>query len=444
MNSKPSKEVFKRYNIDIEKKAFIRYYDAGLLNKVDEDFLVEVNNFWYKNYGRKVDPVLNLAFYNITGKPDPRVIPSEVMWNQLIPFFNDMNIRIGYSDKNIYDRLIGTPNAPKTILKRVRGHYFNHLNEELSPANAYQLLLEYQDDMIIKPSDTDNGKGIKKITYDNNQLFLDGSTFEIDTLENNYGYNFTIQEVIKQHEVMAKPHPASVNTLRMVTLRWKNEIKYLLTFARFGVNNSVKDNAGTGGLCIGVNDNGEFLDFAIDENCTIYTTHPTTNYNFKEYARIPEFDKFKNFVVELHKNILHHDFVSWDIAVGVDKQPIFIEANFRGATWLYQLAAQRPLFGDLTEEILQHVSKELKQKTDRNVRSSLRLKNKKLREKNLQLQNKIRELSDQEVRMKEELIKIKKENAKLNSELDYIKNSKSWKSTAVLRKIAKNIKKLTI
>src|SRR5690606_265248 len=105
-------------------------------------------------------------------------------WNQLIPFFNDMNIRIGYSDKNIYDRLIGTPNAPKTILKRVRGHYFNHLNEELSPANAYQLLLEYQDDMIIKPSDTDNGKGIKKITYDNNQLFLDGSTFEIDTLEN--------------------------------------------------------------------------------------------------------------------------------------------------------------------------------------------------------------------------------------------------------------------
>ncbi|MFD1607232.1 sugar-transfer associated ATP-grasp domain-containing protein [Oceanobacillus luteolus] len=439
-----NKNIYEKHNINTGKKAFTRFYNAGLLDPVNEDFLNDVDSYWNENYGQSVDPVLNLAYFNLTKNNDPRVIPSKIMWNQLIPYFNDMNIRIGYSDKNIYDQIIGTPNAPKTILKRVRGHYFNHKNEELSTEEALQTMLDYKDDLIIKPSDTDNGKGIKKISYKDNEIYLDGSNVEMQKLEEDYGYNFTVQEVIKQHEIMAKPHPASVNTLRMVTLRWKNEIHYLLTFARFGADNSVKDNAGTGGLCIGVNDNGEFLDFAIDESCNIYTKHPTTNYNFEDHAKIPEFEKYKNFVKDLHKKILHHDFVSWDIAVGVNNEPIFIEANYRGATWLYQLAAQRPLFGDLTDEILQHVANERKQNINKDIQSNLTTKTKKLKDEikelkqeNKKLQSKVKKNTKKTDKSLSELNKLKKENQKLKQELKYMKNSKSWKSTALLRKLVK-------
>src|SRR5699024_5121572 len=68
--------------------------------------------------------------------------------------------------------------------------------------------------------------------------------------------------------------------------------------------------------------------------------------------------------------ILHHDFVSWDIAIDVNGKPVFIEANFAGATWLYQLATQKPLFGELTEEILQHVSHKLSQNISRDIKRS--------------------------------------------------------------------------
>ncbi|MDO6451791.1 sugar-transfer associated ATP-grasp domain-containing protein [Oceanobacillus profundus] len=427
-------DIFKKHNINTSKKAFSRFNDAGLLDNVDEPFLSDVNEFWNKHYGQKVDPILNLAFRNLTKNTDPRVIPSRIMWNELIPFFNDMNIRIGYSDKNIYDRMIYTPNAPRTILKRVRGHYFNTNNEDLNTNQALQVMLDYKNDLIIKPSDTDNGKGIKKIHYENNQLYLDEEIIEMKRLGELYGYNFTVQEVIKQHTIMAKPHPASVNTLRMVTLRWNNEIKYLLTFARFGANNSVKDNAGTGGLCIGITDEGEFLDFAIDENCKIYTTHPTTDYNFKDYAKIPDFNKYKDFVIELHKNILHHDFVSWDIAVGINNEPIFLEANYRGATWLYQLAAQRPLFGDLTEEILEYVSKELKKKDiNKNVKSSS------ANNKNKKLQMQIDKLSKEKEKLKAQITKQDKHILNLTNENHSIRNSKSWRSTSILRKISKKM-----
>ncbi|WP_258933339.1 hypothetical protein [Nesterenkonia pannonica] len=47
--------------------------------------------------------------------------------------------------------------------------------------------------------------------------------------------------------------------------------------------------------------------------------------------------------------------VAWDIGVDPDAEPVLIECNFRGAVWLYQLAAGQPLFGDLTSELLSSI-----------------------------------------------------------------------------------------
>ena len=38
--------------------------------------------------------------------------------------------------------------------------------------------------------------------------------------------------------------------------------------------------------------------------------------------------------------------------MGVDGQPIFIEMNFRGPIWKYQMVTERPIFGEFTESIL--------------------------------------------------------------------------------------------
>jgi len=103
---------------------------------------------------------------------------------------------------------------------------------------------------------------------------------------------------------------------------------------------------------------------------------------------------------------LHHDFVSWDIIVGKDSKPIFLEANFKGAVWLYQLATERPLFGDLTEEILQHIGSEIDSRRSSRTKvikeeekrkqelSRLRRKVRKLRRKNKQLRTKLNESND--------------------------------------------------
>lgn len=303
-------EYYTRLGVNTRDKRFKIYKDAGLLEKIDEDYIKDVQNYWLKYFNKRIDPILHIAFMNLTGKKEPRIIPGPIMWKEIIPYFNDMNIRIGYSDKNIYDKLINPTSSVETVLKRVRGHYFDASNNLLDQSTASKLIIDYGMDLIIKPSDNDNGRGINKIYHKNGELFLKDKNISLPDLEKIYGFNFNIQKVIEQHPIMAAPHPASVNTLRMVTFRWKGEIRYLFCFARFGVNNDIKDNAATGGIGVGVKDNGEFMNFGIDKKRRIYHKHPTTDFDFSKLKPIPNYDYFKKYVIELHKNILHHDYVS--------------------------------------------------------------------------------------------------------------------------------------
>lgn len=454
---------YKTFGINTKSSDFKRYKKAGLLEDIDEAFVDDVKQYWRKHYKKDIDPVYPIAFKNLTGKSDPRVAFPGYVSKVIVPFFNDQRRTIVYKDKNIYDKLIPSDRAVETILKRVHGLYFDKNDSLLDESEVIKSILSYKEDMIIKPSSTNNGEGIRKIKYTNNVLKLDDKELILSALEEMYGADFAVQKIIQQHPNMAAPHPSSVNSLRMVTLRWKNEVHYLLTFARFGSENKVQDNAGAGGVCVGVKETGEFLQTAVDEHAMVHTHHPTTGYSFKDLEPIPNFNEFIKYVVDLHKEILHHDFVSWDIVVGSDGLPVFLEANFRGAVWLYQMAAQQPLLGDLTAEIVNHVSKERVNKksprwkglassknrtsirTVRNQVKNLKEEKEKIEERNeeillerKQFQEKLKSI---ESNFEKEKSKLLKESEGYKKELEAIKKSNSWKATSPLRKITSVLKK---
>src|SRR5690625_2534828 len=441
--------IFNEIGIKTKTKAFKRYYNAGLLENKDSLYVDEVRSYWLENYNKEIDPVLHLASLNLTGKRDKRIVPAPVMWHEIIPFLNDQNMAVGYRDKNIYDNLFNTPRAAEIVLKRIRGRYFDTNNNAIDKVQANKVLLNDNDSLIIKPSDTNDGHGIEKIDCKDGELLLNNEKITITDLEAMYEYNFIVQKVIQQHPIMAAPHPASVNTLRMVTLRSNNEIKYLSTFARFGANNAVKDNAGAGGICIGVTEAGEFMDIALDEHCATYNNHPTTDYDFSQLEQIPNFEEFIKFVTDLHKDILHLDFISWDIAVGLDGLPVFIEANFAGATWLYQLASQAPLFSDDTQEIIQYIGKNLKGSGARDISSTTskfrRSKNeskknvnrkrvKQLKRKNKRLDTIVKELGTENSKLNAIIETQQREIQSAQNEANRLKQSRSCRYNSVLRR----------
>ena len=314
-----------------------------------------IGAYWAKHFGRPVSPVWHLACEKVSGHRDVRYVPTPEWFEEILPFLNEMPLRAAFRDKNLSDIFLDYPRSPKTRLKRIHGHYYDGANAPLSAAAAEQQLASSRVELIVKPSQTDEGFGIRTLAADGGNLYVDGTLCDFARLEAAYGNNFLIQERITQHPGFARVHPSSVNTIRMVTLRWRRQIRVLMAFARFGTQGRLVDNAAAGGICVGIDDNGRFNDKAIDINGNVYEHHPTTGYAFADRLSVPRYDRVCDLVTKLHGQIYHFDFVSWDIAIDRAGEPMFLEVNFRGVAHLYQFARGGPLFGDLTDEILEAV-----------------------------------------------------------------------------------------
>ena len=426
--------------IDINSHYFRQHYKRGLLKDIDEEYIKDIQNYYKKHYKQKIDPITHIAYTNHTGIKDVKILPQSIFRKEFLSVFNDYPLTDIYRDKALYDLMFDTPNQVYNVIKRVRAQYYNHENEPISYSEMVSTLISDSGKYIIKPTDTNNGVGIKLLVVRNGKLYIDNIAIDYDYLDTEYKNNFVIQRIIKQHENMAHLHPASVNTLRMITMRWDNKIENIYTFARFGHNGDIKDNAGAGGIVVGVKDDGNFMDFAVQKSKIIYE-HPTTNIKINELKSVPNYKEAKAFVRDLHSKILHHNYVAWDITIDQNGIPIFIEANFFGNSWTNQIALQEPMLGEHTDEILSFIAKNKNKVNELDIKS-LAKKNRQRANRNIRkLKKRIKEtekeLFDEKNRRKKakkQLNQVKDEKNGIEKRIKAMINSKSWRYTRLLRR----------
>lgn len=330
-------------------------HNKSLLGATDRESITSAKRYWKEKLGVQINPIWHKAFFNYTGSRDPRFVPHNIWWTRILPFFNETSYRPPYIDKNLAELLLTTSQSvkcPTTVVRRMHGAYYSDNYQALDKNQALRLVMEGPEQQIIKGADTDDGIGIRKLTIENGLISLNGAETSFATLEKLYGDNFLIQHVLRQHHVMAEPHPGSVNTIRILTFRWKHDVIGLMSFARFGTQGKITDNYGTGGICCGIDDQGRLYPTAIDAQNNRIIRHPTTGFDFGCRIPIPGYEKALETARLLHKSIFHFDLVSWDFAIDEEKQPVFLEMNFRGASWVYQMACEKPMFGRLTDEVL--------------------------------------------------------------------------------------------
>jgi len=318
-------------------------------------YAAEVEAYWRRHFGRPVDPSWHLAFAKLGLDRDPRFVPSHEWWDEILPFLNDRSRRPVYRDKNLSDVLLDRGRAPRTVLKRMRGGYWDGEGRAVSRAEAERLLVRGSEPFIVKPARADNGIGVRRFDPDGDALREGDARVGLAGLEAAWRDDFIVQERIRQHASFAAVHPASVNTLRIVTLRFAGELHPLLALARFGTGGRVTDNAATGGLLCRVEDDGRLADHAVDLDGNAIEKHPDTGHAFTQRLAVPGWPAFVREALRLHAQIFHFDIVSWDFAVGEDGGPVFLEMNFQGICEAYQMVARRPLFGPFTEGVLEAI-----------------------------------------------------------------------------------------
>jgi hypothetical protein len=319
---------------------------------LDRNCVERIKHFWREKNGIRIRQDWHKAYTSVNGIFDERYVPEDIFYSLIEPKLNLMQFQMAYADKNIYTKLFTNILEPNIILRNINSHYYSKEYKRLSDDDVQKILRNYDGDIVIKPSiDSGGGKNVQILRCSSEGIFNDTKKVEFELIEKEYGgRDFIIQEKLQQHCTLSNIYPFSLNTMRIMSLRWKGEIIILSAVTRFGNKGSNVDNQALGGISCGIDKNGKFNNYGIDKYGSKYTEHPYSKYKFSE-GSITHMPVILDYVKELHNQMQYFDLISWDIALNVDANPVLIELNLCSQEINFHQFNNGPLFGELTEEV---------------------------------------------------------------------------------------------
>ncbi len=188
------------------------------------------------------------------------------------------------------------------------------LESTLTKVSAF---LERHNRFMIKPLWGNCGEGIR--------IFKSNSVSESD-LFMLYPAGFVLEELIEQERRMSYFYSYSVNTVRIITVNYGDEIEVMWPFLRVGRGGAVVDNAGAGGLIIPIDIHSGITIAAGDEFRHSFQVHPDTGVPLAGF-QIPEWDDLCSVVKEMAAICPDCHIMGWDMAF-TDKGWVVVECNY--------------------------------------------------------------------------------------------------------------------
>ena len=333
--------TYRRYAYTKKAKLRLKRMNGGY--SCDEEYEKIVVPYWEK-YGLKPKKMWYQLYWERTHVADPRYIPDDLWFGTIVPYFSNPQFRRFGEDKCMHGVWFKDVNRPATIAMNVAGVYYGPNYELLTKEEAVKACLCNRN-ILVKPS-IDSGEG-RLITFFKKEEVTEEA---IRTVFDKMGANFIVQEEVRQHPVLAAMNESSLNTVRVVSLFFENEVHILSTVLRVGAKGSKVDNVGAGGYAIVIQRNGELEERGVNRKAE-WCSETVDGVAFKG-VKVPAFDEILDIVKEQHKKLAHFKIVGWDFSVTEDGEPIFIEFNTCPGQNQY---TEGPTFGDLTDRVLDEV-----------------------------------------------------------------------------------------
>lgn len=307
----------------------------------------QLKEFW-DNY-LPIDFIEHKFYLNACDNFDVRYIPSSVHYTKIDKYFNDWERARIIDNKTDYQRLFPGVNQPESILTRSNGFWYqaNHIINESKIAD----IVHSNTPCFIKiATESEGGKGVYYIDKDNSVSYINQVLDQIKG-------DVIIQKAIVQSKELSLLNSSSVNTIRIMTLlNLDGSVSLCSACLRMGVAGARVDNASSGGVVAGIDNNGYLKKYAYKPTGERFLKHPTSGIVFEKF-KVPSFDKCKELVSSLAPNYPYFRLVSWDIALNQNNDPVLIEANLCSGELDFHQLNNGPIFGDQTEKILLEVFK---------------------------------------------------------------------------------------
>jgi hypothetical protein len=259
---------------------------------------------------------------------------------------------IAFPDKNYLDLIMPQFRHPVVVGRRINEYYMDATRQIVSKEefiDSLHKVVTPKDsagrELIIKPKLGGRGARIKFVAPGSS---IDAIKMQIDSYDLND--QLVVQEIIQGHEACRRPHPESLNTLRIASFLYEGEVRICGTVFRMGQGELKVDNFAQGGVICPVDKEGKCGEYLVASNGEVLKRHPSSGFEIKGHM-IPYLDRSYSLIKEAHQTIPQIRYIAWDIVPDVDGTPILIELNPGGDSSLLQVCGFLP-YGALTEKIL--------------------------------------------------------------------------------------------
>lgn len=226
------------------------------------------------------------------------------------------------------------------------------LDGEKATLEDFTAFLQGKDAIFAKPNHGSCGNGVEKLKAAD---FDDASAMLRYIREKKL---VVLEHALPQHPDMARLHPQSVNTMRIVTDLVGDTIHIAYIVVKIGRGGGCCDNTGQGGVLCRVDpQTATICSVATDDYFNVFSKHPDTGIEFTGYP-IPMLAEAVELAKKAAREIPQMRHVGWDVAITPDG-PAIIEGNEYPGTDLCQLAPHTPEKRGLWKPYYQALLKEL-------------------------------------------------------------------------------------
>lgn len=210
--------------------------------------------------------------------------------------------------------------------------YFKRTTLELTlPRDAKKLekFIAEHKSIILKPVNTECGQGVRKLIVDEKTDVAKAAQEMVDAYCGKSGalYKIVVEDLIIQDERMAKFHPQSVNTLRVVTIRMNDRVVISNPRMRVGCGDSVVDNGGSGGIICSLDPETGVVVASVNEKGEPFAEHPDTHERLLDF-QVPRFAEAIALTKEMAYVVPACRYIGWDLALTKDGW-VVVEANYK-------------------------------------------------------------------------------------------------------------------
>ena len=273
-------------------------------------------------YGAGYYDYLMFGFYNMTGRQRDTYL-TRVRNKKVIDMMNDPAYSDEFDDKLRFNQRFASYLGRKT------------LNGEIATLEQFTDFIAGQEAIFAKINHGDCGRGVNKLyvrDYETPAAML-------QYIRDNH--LVVLEHALPQHPDMARLHPSSVNTMRILTDLVDGQVHIAYITVKMGRGGGVCDNSGQGGVLCRVDpETGRIISPATDDYFNVYDKHPDTGIPFVGY-QLPMVPQAIAFAKQAAREIPQVGHVGWDMAITPDG-PAIIEGNDFPGTDLCQLAPFYP------------------------------------------------------------------------------------------------------